>query len=62
VCPCLKLVVIVSRLLFLSSIWTLVLRQETFTPLVHAHAGRTHAVAADAEGMFCESQGRKWRS
>jgi hypothetical protein len=39
--PCLKLVVVVSRLRYLSSIWTLVLRQGTFTPLVHARAGRT---------------------
>jgi hypothetical protein len=39
--PCLRLVVVVSRLRYLSSIWTLVLRQGTFTPLVHALAGRT---------------------
>jgi hypothetical protein len=27
----------------LSSIWTLVPPQRTFTPLVHAHAGRTQS-------------------
>jgi hypothetical protein len=44
--PCLKLVVVVTRLF--SSIWTLVLPQGTFTPLVHTHAGRTQGLAADA--------------
>ncbi len=39
-CPCLKLVVSVTRICNLI-IWTLVLLQGTFTPLVHAHAGRT---------------------
>ncbi|ASC70598.1 hypothetical protein XM38_015380 [Halomicronema hongdechloris C2206] len=39
--PCLKLVVGVSRLQLVSSIWTLVLLQGTFTPLIHARAGRT---------------------
>ncbi len=38
--PCFKLVVIVART-FELIIWTLVLLQGTFTPLVHAHAGRT---------------------
>ncbi|MBD1845221.1 hypothetical protein H6F89_17790 [Cyanobacteria bacterium FACHB-63] len=42
-CPCLKLGVVVTRLQELSSIWTLVLLQGTFTPLVHAHAGRTQS-------------------
>jgi hypothetical protein len=28
-------------------IWTLVLLQGTFTPLIHAHAGRTQGLAAD---------------
>jgi hypothetical protein len=50
--PCLKLVVVVSRLRYLSSIWTLVLRQGTFTPLVHARAGRTHYVAADGRKLL----------
>lgn len=40
VCPCLRLEVVVSRICKLT-IWTLVLLQGTFTPLIHAHAGRT---------------------
>jgi len=39
--PCLKLGVIRLSAPRVSSIWTLVLLQGTFTPLVHAHAGRT---------------------
>jgi hypothetical protein len=35
----------------LSSIWTLVPPQRTFTSLVHAHAGRTQLVAA-AESIW----------
>jgi hypothetical protein len=33
--------------------WTLVLLQGTFTPLVHAHAGRTSAYAAERIKMLC---------
>jgi hypothetical protein len=46
-CPCLKLVVIASWIVE-SIIWTLVLLQGTFTPLIHARAGRTQAPPADA--------------
>jgi hypothetical protein len=42
---CLKLGVVVTRIF--SIIWTLVLLQGTFTPLVHAHAGRTQRAGAD---------------
>ena len=45
--PCLKLVVIVTRI-FELIIWTLVLLQGTFTPLVHAHAGRTQNIASES--------------
>lgn len=45
--PCLKLVVIVARIVELI-IWTVVLLQGTCTPLVHAHAGRTQRVPPDA--------------
>ena len=38
--PCLKLGVVIART-FELIIWMLVLLQGTFTPLVHAHAGRT---------------------
>ena len=34
----------------------LVLLQGTFTPLVHAHAGRTQTVGADRQKVNCESQ------
>ncbi len=44
-CPCLKLVVIVARIFAI--IWTLVPPQGTFTPLDHAHAGRTQHDGAD---------------
>ena len=40
--PCLKLVVLVTRIIGLI-IWTVVLLQGTFTPLVHAHARRTQS-------------------
>ncbi len=49
VCPCLKLIVIVARLVELS-IWALVLRQETFTPLICVHAGRTQAQCIETLG------------
>jgi len=42
VCPCLKLVVVVARIVELI-IWTLVLLQGTCIPLIHAHAGRTQS-------------------
>ena len=45
--PCLKLGVIRHSAPRVSSIWTLVLLQGTFTPLVHAHAGRTQHSRAD---------------
>jgi hypothetical protein len=41
--PCLKLEVIITR--NSSFIWMLVLLQGTYTPLVLAHAGRTHLTA-----------------
>jgi hypothetical protein len=49
---CLKLGVIVTltkgqKNRLFSSIWTLVLLQGTYTPLVHAHAGRTQVDEAD---------------
>ena len=42
VCPCSWLVVIVARIVELI-IWTLVLLQGTYTPLIHARAGRTQS-------------------
>jgi hypothetical protein len=43
----LKLVVTHLSAPKLASLWMVVLLQGTSTPLVHAHAGRTHFVGAD---------------
>ncbi|MCL6436760.1 MAG: hypothetical protein K6T90_21620, partial [Leptolyngbyaceae cyanobacterium HOT.MB2.61] len=59
--PCLKLVVIVTR-----NFWvhlTLVPPQGTFTPLDHAHAGRTQRAGADGardQGSVAEVISRRY--